>query len=222
MKKLENSRESIQSAHSFSQEECLFSQQTPLLQLSCFFRSLGSLPTHKVAEESFCCPLLLPAYSDVLWRGGSKKTALYSSPTTLEGDYHWKVTGWHIFVEAWWVSPPYCRSLTAQINQNITDTSEASALFWALGMQKDHQTLSVSISLLHAAIRIPAGQSQFPEQHVCSHATSLAPEVRCHCRGEEAEEHPKVHEKTRCSMAVRHNGSQELNVSVLSKGEIQA
>lgn len=49
---------------------------------------------------------------------------------------------------------------------------------------------------------------------------SLAPKVRCPCRGEEVEEHPKVHEKTHYSMAMRHNGSQELNVSILSK-EIQ-
>lgn len=87
-------------------------------------------------------------------------------------------------------------------------------------MQKDHQTLSASICLSHVAIGTSLGQSQFPEQHMCSCAMSLAPKVRCPCRGEEVEEHPKVQEKTHYSMAMRHNGSQELNVSILSK-EIQ-
>lgn len=89
-------------------------------------------------------------------------------------------------------------------------------------MQKDHQILSMSISLLHAAIRTSAGQGQFLEQHVWSCAMSLTPKVRCPCRGEEKEEHPKVHEKTHYSMAMRHSGSQELNISIWSKGKIQA
>jgi len=115
--------------------------------------------------------------------------------------------------------PPYCRSPTVQINPNIMDTSKASALVWALGMHKDHQTLSVSISPLHAAIGTSAGQRQFPEQHACFHVMSLTSEICCPCRGEKAEEHPKaeVHEKTHYSMDVRHNSSQDLNVSVLSK-----
>lgn len=64
MKKLENSREGIQSAHSCSQEECLFSQQTPLLQLFGFswhadeleslfavlFYSLPTLMSNKVGR----------------------------------------------------------------------------------------------------------------------------------------------------------------------------
>ncbi|PKU36160.1 hypothetical protein llap_13535 [Limosa lapponica baueri] len=101
------------------------------------------------------------------------------------------------------------RSLTAQINPNITHAREASAWFWPLRIQKDNQTLNVSFSLLNAATRTSAGQRQFPEQHMSSHATSLTPEFGCACRGEEAEEHTKVHEKTRSSMAVRHHGSQE-------------
>lgn len=82
--------------------------------------------------------------------------------------------------------------------------------------------MHMSISLLHPSIGTSAGQSQFPEQHVYSRAMSLGPEVRRPYRGEEAEEHPKVHEKTLYSMAVRHNSSQEPNVSILSKREIQA
>lgn len=87
MKELKNSRESIQCAHSFSQEECLSSQKTPLLQLFGFFRSLGSVPVHKVTEEFFAV-LFYSLPSLILESGRSKKTALHCSPTTGEGDYH--------------------------------------------------------------------------------------------------------------------------------------
>lgn len=73
----------------------------------------------------------------------------------------------------------------------------------------------MSISLLHAAIRTSAGQSQFPEQHMCYHATSLAPEVRDPSRGEKAEENPKMHEKSHYSVSMRHNGIEELNKAEL-------
>lgn len=56
---------------------------------------------------------------------------------------------------------PYCRSFCAQAIQNITNTSKDAAQFFALGMQRDHQTLSKTISLLHSAIGISAGESQF-------------------------------------------------------------
>lgn len=91
------------------------------------------------------------------------------------------------FFEARWISYPYCRSLTAQTTQNITDTSKASAAFWFVGMQKDDQTPSVSISQLLAAVETSAGQSHFPQQHMCSCITSLTPVFRCPCRRGEAE-----------------------------------
>lgn len=91
---------------------------------------------------------------------------------------------------------PYCRSFPAQANQNITNSSKDPAPFWALELQRAHQTLSKSISLLHSASGISAGQSQFLKQHMCSCAMALMPKVRCPCRGREAEEHPKMHEKT--------------------------
>lgn len=76
MKKLKKKcRESIQSALSFSLEEQLFSQQTPLLRLLGFFRLLGSLPAHKIAEQqSFFSTFLIPAHSDGFSHVPSKDT----------------------------------------------------------------------------------------------------------------------------------------------------
>lgn len=54
-----------------------------------------------------------------------------------------------------------------------------------------------------------------------SQISMFAP-LPCPCRGKEAEEHPKVQKQTHYSMAMRHSGSQELNISILTKEEMQA
>lgn len=124
----------------------------------------------------------------------------------LEGDYHWKGTGWHIFVKAWCASPATGASILRSIKAWLTPERFRHD-FW------------LSISPLHAAVRTSAGQGWFLEKAYMFLCCDACPTAQRPCRGEG---HPKVHKEAHCSMSGRHKGNQGLNILVLSKEEIKA
>lgn len=86
---------------------------------------------------------------------------------------------------------PYCRSFPAQAHQNITNSSKGPAPFWALKLQRAHQTWARA----SPCFILPVG---FQQDKASSWSSTCAPVPWPSFPrwGVSAEEHPKMHEKT--------------------------